>query len=106
MFNKYQHLHLAICEMFLKELLMPSYLEYKDLIKLKSFCQLLKLFETNIFILFKVQSNSISEAITVILEIAQYINKHKFEYLKETLIEIDRYSETSTKLFVKDIQHK
>ncbi|CAG8630217.1 12646_t:CDS:1 [Cetraspora pellucida] len=70
MFNRYQHLHLAIREMFLKEPLMPSCLECKDLIELESFCQLLKPFETATFVLSKDQSNSISKAITVILEIA------------------------------------
>ncbi|CAG8625778.1 6882_t:CDS:2 [Dentiscutata heterogama] len=123
MFKRYIHLHPAIHKMCLKKSLMPDCLDNEDLITLKSFCQLLKLFESATLVLSKEHSNSISDAIMVILEISQHTNKanmikikkkfnkywniiidhviiahvldprYKLEHLKATLIEVGRYRE-------------
>ncbi|CAG8770406.1 13853_t:CDS:2 [Cetraspora pellucida] len=53
---------------------MPSCLKTEELLELESFCQILKPFEVATTILFKDQSNSISDALTIILEIEQHIN--------------------------------
>ncbi|CAG8510495.1 2204_t:CDS:2 [Gigaspora margarita] len=74
MFERYIILHPMIKEMYLKEPSMPSCLETEELLELESFCQILKPFEFAITILSKDQSNSISDALTIILEIEQHIN--------------------------------
>ncbi|CAG8601308.1 22825_t:CDS:2 [Cetraspora pellucida] len=104
MFERYLHLYPAIHEICSKEPLMPSCLNNKDFINLKSFCQLFKLFTSGMLVLSKENSNSISNAIMVILEIGQHINKLK--HLKATLIEVGNYSENNTEVFVNNIQQK
>ncbi|CAB5193363.1 unnamed protein product [Rhizophagus irregularis] len=77
MFERYILLHLAIKEMCLKEPSMPPCLETEELAELESICQILKPFEDATAVLSKDQSNSISDALTVILEIKQHISKAK-----------------------------
>ncbi|CAG8772239.1 10128_t:CDS:2, partial [Cetraspora pellucida] len=105
----YQHLHLAICEMFLKELLMPSCLECKDLIELESFCQLLKPFETATFVLSKDQFNSILEAITksrpTINSIEYEIELYEQEPLKEYINKNDE-KESNGILYWKSLSNR
>ncbi|CAG8674757.1 6074_t:CDS:2 [Dentiscutata erythropus] len=75
MFERYIYLHPAIREMCSKESSMPSCLDNEEFAALKAFCQLLKPFESATLMLSKEQSNSISDAIMVILEIGQHIKK-------------------------------
>ena len=77
MFERYILLHPAISKMYLKESSMPYCLEEEELAELESICQTLKPFEAATEILSKDQTNSISDALIVILEIEQHINKAK-----------------------------
>lgn len=52
-------MHLAIKEIYLKELSMPPCLETEELAELESICQILILFEDATAVLSKEQSNSI-----------------------------------------------
>ncbi|CAG8535084.1 23390_t:CDS:1 [Cetraspora pellucida] len=80
MFERYLHLHLAIHEICSKEPLMPLCLDNEGFINLESFCQLLKPFASGTLVLSKENSNSISDAIMVILEIDQHINKVRISH--------------------------
>jgi hypothetical protein len=86
MFERYLHLHPAIQEMNSKDLSMPTCLDDESLIVLKSFCKLLKPFEIATSVLSKEQSNSISEALTIILEIGQNIKKFKDNNINNNLM--------------------
>ncbi|CAG8507311.1 3129_t:CDS:2, partial [Scutellospora calospora] len=98
MFERYLYLHSAISEMCLKDPSMPPCLDHESFLILESFCQFLKPFEKATLILSKEQSNSISNAIIIILEICQHINqirnndmiykmKKKFEKYWDVIIE-------------------
>lgn len=75
MFERYLHLHPAISEMCSKDTSIPSCLDNESFIILESLCRFLKPFENATLILSKERSNSISDAIMIILEISQHINK-------------------------------
>ena len=75
MFERYIILHPAIYEMCLKDSSIPPCLNTEELEKLKLICQILKPFEYATVTLSKDQANSISDALTIILEIEQHINK-------------------------------
>src|SRR5436190_1868571 len=68
-------LYSAIYEMCLKDSSIPPCLNTEELEKLKLICQILKPFEYATVTLSKDQANSISDALTIILEIEQHINK-------------------------------
>ncbi|CAG8595488.1 11497_t:CDS:2, partial [Dentiscutata heterogama] len=77
MFEKYLHLYLAIQKMSYKEQSVLTCLDNESLIVLKTFRQFLKPFKIATSVLSEKQSNSISDALTVILEIDQHIHKFR-----------------------------
>lgn len=86
MFERYLHLHPAIQEMSSKDLSMPACIDDKSLIDLKSFCKFLKPFEIATSVLSKEQNNSISDALSIILEIGQHIKKFRDNNINNDLM--------------------
>ncbi|CAG8729394.1 21337_t:CDS:2 [Cetraspora pellucida] len=87
-------------------------LEIEKLIVFESVCQLLELFEAITLVLFKDQTNLISDAtkVNVINDHVLIVNvldpHYKFEYLRVTLIEVDKYNNNIVEQFINDTNFK
>ncbi|CAG8718509.1 11428_t:CDS:2, partial [Scutellospora calospora] len=114
MFERYLHLHLAISEMCSKDSLMLSSLENEDLLILKSLL-ILKIAQhinrtknhSNVIQLMKKKFEKYWSVIIDHIIIAHVLDpRYKLEHLKETLIEVSRYSDTAAESFVENIRQK